>query len=154
MQTFVWTLAERLISRVWRKTEDMTFLKGVAFPICSTLKQRCVSQVFSEDNHDTFLFPASRNDALQNSSLKPERPVSSGSRIVQMNQMSPPPRWDRGIKIKMSPFSGLLRLSFHVCVCVQVLLKDPLYIGLRHKRVRGQAYDDLLDEFMKAVSER
>uniref|UniRef100_H3CN33 Malic enzyme n=1 Tax=Tetraodon nigroviridis TaxID=99883 RepID=H3CN33_TETNG len=36
----------------------------------------------------------------------------------------------------------------------EVLLKDPLYIGLRHKRVRGQAYDDLLDEFMKAVSER
>ncbi|XP_054477426.1 NADP-dependent malic enzyme [Anoplopoma fimbria] len=36
----------------------------------------------------------------------------------------------------------------------EVLLKDPLYIGLRHKRVRGQAYDDLLDEFMKAVSDR
>ncbi|TWW79629.1 NADP-dependent malic enzyme, mitochondrial [Takifugu flavidus] len=34
------------------------------------------------------------------------------------------------------------------------LLRDPLYIGLKHKRVRGQAYDDLLDEFMKAVSER
>ncbi|XP_061674659.1 NADP-dependent malic enzyme [Syngnathoides biaculeatus] len=36
----------------------------------------------------------------------------------------------------------------------EALLQDPLYIGLRHKRVRGQAYDDLLDEFMKAVSER
>ncbi|KAF3840161.1 hypothetical protein F7725_018878 [Dissostichus mawsoni] len=36
----------------------------------------------------------------------------------------------------------------------EVLLKDPLYIGLRHKRVRGRAYDDLLDEFMKAVSDR
>uniref|UniRef100_A0AAQ5ZLM4 Malic enzyme n=1 Tax=Amphiprion ocellaris TaxID=80972 RepID=A0AAQ5ZLM4_AMPOC len=36
----------------------------------------------------------------------------------------------------------------------ETLLKDPLYIGLRHKRVRGQAYDDLLDEFMKAVSDR
>uniref|UniRef100_A0A668A328 Malic enzyme n=1 Tax=Myripristis murdjan TaxID=586833 RepID=A0A668A328_9TELE len=34
------------------------------------------------------------------------------------------------------------------------LLKDPFYIGLRHKRVRGQAYDDLLDEFIKAVSDR
>ncbi|XP_061574195.1 NADP-dependent malic enzyme [Cololabis saira] len=36
----------------------------------------------------------------------------------------------------------------------EALLKDPLYLGLRHKRVRGQAYDDLLDEFMKAVSDR
>ncbi|KAM7382484.1 hypothetical protein PAMP_002211 [Pampus punctatissimus] len=36
----------------------------------------------------------------------------------------------------------------------EALLKDPFYIGLRHKRVRGQAYDDLLDEFMKAVSDR
>ncbi|XP_047455272.1 NADP-dependent malic enzyme [Mugil cephalus] len=36
----------------------------------------------------------------------------------------------------------------------EALLKDPLYIGLRHKRVRGQAYDDLLDEFMKAVADR
>lgn len=35
-----------------------------------------------------------------------------------------------------------------------MLLNDPLYIGLRHKRVRGQAYDDLLDEFMEAVTSR
>lgn len=39
-------------------------------------------------------------------------------------------------------------------VFFQALLKDPLYIGLRHKRIRSQAYDDLLDEFMKAVSDR
>ncbi|XP_026939414.1 NADP-dependent malic enzyme, mitochondrial isoform X3 [Sagmatias obliquidens] len=34
------------------------------------------------------------------------------------------------------------------------LLRDPLYIGLKHRRVRGQEYDDLLDEFMQAVTDK
>ena len=34
------------------------------------------------------------------------------------------------------------------------LLNDPLYLGHRHKRLRGSAYDDLVDEFVQAVLDR
>ena len=30
-------------------------------------------------------------------------------------------------------------------------LKDPLYLGLRHKRIRGQEYQDFIDRFVAAV---
>jgi malate dehydrogenase (oxaloacetate-decarboxylating)(NADP+) len=36
----------------------------------------------------------------------------------------------------------------------QALLDDPLYLGLRHNRVRGQDYDDFIDEFVQAVQVR
>ncbi|MGI8526286.1 MAG: NAD-dependent malic enzyme [Pseudolabrys sp.] len=33
-------------------------------------------------------------------------------------------------------------------------LKDPLYIGWRHARVRGQDYDDFVEEFVSAIGQR
>mmetsp|Transcript_19147 Transcript_19147/g.53619 ORF Transcript_19147/g.53619 Transcript_19147/m.53619 type:complete len:624 (+) Transcript_19147:96-1967(+) len=34
------------------------------------------------------------------------------------------------------------------------LLKSPFYVGMRHRRVRGDAYYELLDEFLTAVRQR
>ena len=36
----------------------------------------------------------------------------------------------------------------------QERLNDPLYVGWRHERVRGDDYDDFIEEFIAAVTER
>ena len=36
----------------------------------------------------------------------------------------------------------------------QALLRDPFYPGLRQKRVSGPEYEELIDEFMAAITKK
>jgi hypothetical protein len=51
-------------------------------------------------------------------------------------------------KHPFSPFSPL-----HLHHIQPALLNDPLYLGMRRKRIRGEAYDKFVDEFCDIVRE-